>query len=63
MDHKKKHEDVAALHSKYDGGMPMKHNHEAVADLHKTEGGMPMQHHHEAVAKMCGGGMSYGKKK
>ena len=62
MNFKKKHEDVARLHSQ-EGGMPMKHNHEAVADMHKQEGGMPMPHHHEAVAKMCGGGMSYGSKK
>jgi hypothetical protein len=56
MEHKLKHEDVAALHSKFDGGMPMKHHHEAVADLHKHEGGTPMQMHHEHVAKMCSGG-------
>ena len=61
MNFKKKHEDVARLHSQ-DGGMPMKHNHEAVADLHKVDGGMPMQHHHEAVTKLCGGGMPKGRK-
>jgi len=61
MNFKKKHEDIARLHSQ-DGGMPMKHQHEAVEDLHKMDGGMPMQHHHEAVAKMCGGGMTKGRK-
>jgi hypothetical protein len=59
---KKKHEDVAAFHSKYDGGVPMQPNHEAVAKLHGQDGGMPMQHNFEAVSKLCGGGMAKGKK-
>ena len=60
MNFKKKHEDVARLHSQ-EGGMPMKHNHEAVSDLHKQEGGMPMQHNFDAVSKLCGGGIAKSK--
>lgn len=54
------HEEVAELHSKHDGKMPMKHHHEHMKEHEKKHDGAThgFKHFHEEAAKMCGGGMS-----